>query len=129
MLMLVSIRKVHFIVTSQLVNVLISFHHAHISSHVTESDFIVLRLMHINCYKFICNIWMVMLVRHLGHRTKSGLGYSCKPLVLDITNEPHHGISNNVVGATSKVSDQPAHMRSLIRAFASRLNILLVLSY
>ena len=30
-------------------------------------------------------------------------------------------ISNNVVCATSKVSDQPAHMRSLIRAFASRL--------
>ena len=31
---------------------------------------------------------------------------------------------NNVVCATSKVSDQPAHTRSLIRAFASRLNIL-----
>ena len=27
--------------------------------------------------------------------------------------------------ATSKASDQPAHMRSLIRAFASRLNKLL----
>ena len=36
--------------------------------------------------------------------------------------EPVHGISNNVVCATSKASDQPAHMRSLIRAFASRLN-------
>ena len=35
-----------------------------------------------------------------------------------------HGISNNVVCATSKASDQPAHMRSLIRAFACRLNIL-----
>ena len=34
---------------------------------------------------------------------------------------------NNVVCATSKTSDQPAHMRSLIRAFASRLNILRVL--
>ena len=31
---------------------------------------------------------------------------------------------NNVVCATSKASDQPAHMCSLIRAFASRLNIL-----
>ena len=31
-----------------------------------------------------------------------------------------------VVCATSKASDQPAHMRSLIRAFASRLNILSV---
>ena len=39
-------------------------------------------------------------------------------------NEPRHEISNNVVCATSKASDQPAHMRSLIRAFAYRLNIL-----
>ena len=38
--------------------------------------------------------------------------------------EPVHEISNNVVRATSKGSDQPAHMRSLIRAFASRLSIL-----
>ena len=40
------------------------------------------------------------------------------------TFEPRHEISNNVVCATSKASDQPAHTRSLIRAFASRLNIL-----
>ena len=40
-----------------------------------------------------------------------------------------HDISKNVVCATSKASDQPAHTRSLIRAFASRLNILGVLSY
>ena len=33
-------------------------------------------------------------------------------------------ISNNVVCATSKASDQSAHTRSLIRAFAGRLNIL-----
>ena len=39
-------------------------------------------------------------------------------------NELRHEISNNVVCATSKASDQPAHARSLIRAFASRLNIL-----
>ena len=38
--------------------------------------------------------------------------------------EPRHEISNNVVCATSKASDQPAHTRSLIRAFASRLSIL-----
>ena len=38
--------------------------------------------------------------------------------------EPQHEISNNVVCATSKASDQPAHTRSLIRAFTSRLNIL-----
>ena len=38
--------------------------------------------------------------------------------------KPRHEISNNVVCATSKASDQPAHTRSLIRAFACRLNIL-----
>ena len=41
-----------------------------------------------------------------------------------IINEPQHEISTNVVCATSKGSDQPAHTRSLIRAFASRLNII-----
>ena len=40
--------------------------------------------------------------------------------------EPVHEISNNVVCATSKASDQTAHMHSLIRAFISRLNILSV---
>ena len=43
--------------------------------------------------------------------------------------EPRQEISNNVVCATSKVSDQPAHKRSLIRAFASCVKILWVLSY
>ena len=38
--------------------------------------------------------------------------------------EPQHEISNNVVCATSKDSDQPELTCSLIRAFASRLNIL-----
>ena len=38
-------------------------------------------------------------------------------------NEPVHEISNNVVCAASKASDQTAHTRSLIRAFASRLSI------
>ena len=37
---------------------------------------------------------------------------------------PVHEISNNVVCSTSKASDQPAHMCSLIRAFASRLSII-----
>ena len=37
--------------------------------------------------------------------------------------EPRHEISNNVVCTTSKASDQTAHTRSLIKAFASRLNI------
>ena len=38
-------------------------------------------------------------------------------------NGPRHEISNNVVCSTSRASDQPAHTHSLIRAFASRLNI------
>ena len=41
-----------------------------------------------------------------------------------IINEPVLEISNIVVCATNKASDQPAHTRSLIRAFASRLSIL-----
>ena len=36
---------------------------------------------------------------------------------------------DNVICETSKASDQPAHMRSLISAFASRFNILLLFSY
>ena len=35
-----------------------------------------------------------------------------------------HEFSNNVIYATSKGSDQPGDIRSLIRAFASHLNIL-----
>ena len=48
----------------------------------------------------------------------------CGNPVIETLNEPWHGISNIVVCAISKASDQPAHTRSLIRAFASRLNIL-----
>ena len=44
------------------------------------------------------------------------------------TNELVHEISNNVVCETGKASDQSAHKCSLIRAFASHLNILGVLS-
>ena len=49
-----------------------------------------------------------------------------QPSLLDeeIYNEPVREISNNVVCATSKASDQPAHTRSQIRAFASCLSIL-----
>ena len=46
-----------------------------------------------------------------------------------VTTVPRHGISNNLVCTTSKASDQPAHTRSLIRVFASGLNILWMLSY
>ena len=48
------------------------------------------------------------------------LSYSYEHTII----EPVHEISNKVVCATSKASDQPVHMRSLIRAFASRLSIL-----
>ena len=37
--------------------------------------------------------------------------------------EPRHEITNNVLCETSIASDQPVHTRSLIRAFAGRLNI------
>ena len=43
---------------------------------------------------------------------------------IDLILEPWHEISNNKVCATSKGSDQPAHTRRLIRAFASPLTIL-----
>ena len=43
---------------------------------------------------------------------------------LDFIYEPVHEIFNKLVCATSKASDQPAHTRSLTRAFASRLSIL-----
>ena len=43
--------------------------------------------------------------------------------------EPWHEISNNVESATSKASDQPAHLCKLIGAFASPLNILWLLSF
>ena len=47
---------------------------------------------------------------------KPRVGLQC---VIEII-ETWQRISNRVVCATSKVSDQPAHTRSLIRAFASR---------
>ena len=46
-----------------------------------------------------------------------------------LTDEQWHEISNNGVCATSKGSDLPAHTCRLIRAFASLLNILWLLSY
>ena len=46
--------------------------------------------------------------------------------LLNSFNKFNNDFFNNVVCATSKGSDQPVHMRSLIRTFASRLNILSV---
>ena len=52
-------------------------------------------------------------------------GAFCGSTMLQVTlNEPVNEISTNVVCATSKASYQPAHTRSLSRAFASRLSIL-----
>ena len=45
-------------------------------------------------------------------------------MLLEEITETCHEISNNVVCATSKGSDQTAHTRSLIRALTSRLNFL-----
>ena len=64
-----------------------------------------------NLEKFVRNIWT----------SSWDIGTYC------IT-EPWHEISNNVVCATSKASDQPVRMHSLIRACSCRLNILWVLS-
>ena len=54
-------------------------------------------------------------------------------MVFDISREyfiePRHVISNNVVCATCKGSDQTVHTHRLTRAFASRLNISWLSSY
>ena len=57
------------------------------------------------------------------------INWPANEILVHITYEPRQEISNNVVCATIKASDQPAHTRSLIRAFASRLNILCMFSY
>ena len=66
---------------------------------------------------------------HLGTHCPEYPSSSKKPASAKAVNkktlEPWYGISNNVVCATSKASDQLAHMRSLIRAFASCVNIVI----
>ena len=52
-----------------------------------------------------------------------------KIFVMNIIFEPWHEISNIVVCATSKGSDQPAHTQSDHRAFASPFSIIRVSSY
>ena len=63
-----------------------------------------------SCPSLECSTWQICLL----------------PVMLFVkkTFEPLHEISNNVVCATSKGSDQPAHTRRLSRAYASRLIIL-----
>ena len=59
------------------------------------------------------------------------MGLLLKPhaMAFVFTFEPQHEISNKVVCATSEASDQPAHMRSLIKSFVSRLNNIEELRY
>ena len=57
-------------------------------------------------------------------KNETPLVFMNRLLLKRVEDEPMHEISNNVVCATTKASDQPAHTRSLIRAFASRLCIL-----
>ena len=63
---------------------------------------------------------VVVLKTHYINTQKQELSAKAKTSEYDTV----HEISNNEVFATSKASDQPAHTRSLIRAFARRLNIL-----
>ena len=59
--------------------------------------------------------------------TKASLPFfndTSRSFLLNNKFEPVHEISNKLVCATSKASDQPAHTRSLIRAFACRLSTL-----
>ena len=61
---------------------------------------------------------------------QEGIGFPPFFVFIGMIIEPVHKISNNVLCVvTSKASDQPAHTRSLNRAFASGLSILLLLSH
>ena len=66
--------------------------------------------------------------RHPGYQWESD-NFIMRHRKREPRGQPWHEMSNNVVCATSKGSDQPTHTRSLIRAFASRLNILWLLRY
>ena len=74
-------------------------------------------------------VWHFLVVQWICLQFVLWLWYSLNIFTHYFTYEPVHEISNNVLCATSKASDQPAHTRSLIRAFASRLSILWLLSY
>ena len=89
--------------------------------------------IHISIYIVICKYTFYNTIM-MGFRKKSNDLYeSVSLLIVSICKgncikmkiiEPVHDISNNVVCAASKASDQPAHTCSLITAFASRLNII-----
>ena len=79
----------------------------HTSTTLSSRAYVLLGDCHVTC-------WVLSRSAKYFHTEKSS----------KVTIEPVLGISNNVLCATSKASDQPAHTRSLIRAFASRLSIL-----
>ena len=63
--------------------------------------------------------------RNLHHHLLSKRNFiAYQATMMQLWNEPRHEISNNVICATSKASNQPAHTHSLIKAFAGRLYIL-----
>ena len=74
-------------------------------------------------YFFLISLLLLLLLI-AKDKEKGTCGIIMKGKTVFIVYEPVHEISNNVVCATSKASDQPTHMGSLIRAFASHLNIL-----
>ena len=82
-----------------------------IFSHFNAQNFVDLNL----CNGIICKPNSL----HLGLNKISFRYFACRHII-----EPRHEISNNVVCVISKASDQSARKRSLIRVFASRLNIL-----
>ena len=92
--------------------------------------YIYLELICFPCYIYICMYIYDVQVSNMGKRYFGQcmsfflLHMLTYPVNLEVLIEPWHEISYNVVCATNKGSDQPAHMRSLIRAFASRLNTL-----
>ena len=63
-------------------------------------------------------LWTIETTYENPHRSVDFL-MSSQVFIQSRTFEPWHDISKNVVCATSKASDQPAHTRSLTRAFAS----------
>ena len=67
---------------------------------------------------YLLNNWYLHVCTFPGFLNDIVLSYH-----IEMIYEQRHEISNNVVCATSKASDQPAHKRSLIRASASRLTI------
>ena len=82
-------------------------------------------------YSKLFHIGKVLLLLQplLSTHRSIAISFSQKHSAVNFKKEPVREISNNMVCATSKASDQPAHTRSLIRAFASRLSILWLLSY